>query len=979
VDVTVRGDCVGCDAALTVYLQPSSASPTPASPVGTDTGNWYAQPIFARLTPSGPNAADVTHIEWFVTGSDIVTYGHGIQRTLLLNGARWVDVPLSGTSSDIIFWAVAGQTVGPQQTVNIKVDLDPPTVVFHFFQGDSWRTEPSGFNPAEGTQWWNKDVEFGYTVVDDRSGSDDPGATKAITGPGRNLSTVEYGTDRVGHTGRGESNDPTIGGRVVNIDLDAPELTAPADLELLADIDGTADVPDSFANGATAIDDISGLRGEVTATGEETVSVGSPVIWTFTATDWAGNVATARATVTAVRSRVSYTGSTTVQYGSNLNVSATVEPTTASGSIKFTLLDPLRGNLERTALVNSGRAETALPNVLANVGTYTLRVEYVGDFGEATATAQVTVTPTPFSVVVTAGQRKEYGEPDPPSFAYSLPVPPLHPADVVTGELSRIPGTDVGPYGITIGSLAINGNYQVSLATPTPEFEITARPLTVTADDKIKLVGAADPPLTYAITSGSLVNGNTFSGALTRATGETPGDYAITQGTLTLGPNYALTVAPGVLSIVTIYPGNNHPVAQNDTATAAGAASILIAVLSNDSDPDGDTLTVSAVTQPDNAAGTTTLSGNLVRFTPTPGFVGTTTFSYTVIDGKGGLATATVTVEVSAAPCLLEGFVTHTQGGWGSKPRGNNPGQLLKANFALVYPTGTVRIGGAKTLTFTTAKAIENFLPQGGKPGVLTSHATNPTKSSAGVLAGQVLALQLNVDFSRAGITKAGLGDLLFDRRYTVNEILAVANQVLGGNTAALAQLGLRNVSELNEMVDAINNNFASGDDEDDCHEHGGRLTCPGNQAPNAVNDTLKTTKNTAKTISVIANDRDPDGDSLEVMEVSQPAKGSVISYPNGTINYTPPANWTGTTSFTYVVSDGQGGTDTATVSVTVASHVDDDDCDRDWDGKHRDRDDHNRDHDDDRDHDHDRDCDREHSSSRTCNDNRGWYNWKYR
>jgi hypothetical protein len=163
-----------------------------------------------------------------------------------------------------------------------------------------------------------------------------------------------------------------------------------------------------------------------------------------------------------------------------------------------------------------------------------------------------------------------------------------------------------------------------------------------------------------------------------------------------------------------------------------------------------------------------------------------------------------------AAPAV---FTTYTQGGWGSSPSGNNPGALLKAKFATLYPGGSVQIGGYKRLTFTSAYAIEKFLPQGGSAGVLTSNATNPTTSSAGVLAGQVLALRLSVDFSNAGITRAGLANLKLVSGelagYTVAQVLSLANTVIGGNTGALPS-GLSK-SELNSIVDKINNNFDNG------------------------------------------------------------------------------------------------------------------------------------------------------------------------
>ena len=159
-------------------------------------------------------------------------------------------------------------------------------------------------------------------------------------------------------------------------------------------------------------------------------------------------------------------------------------------------------------------------------------------------------------------------------------------------------------------------------------------------------------------------------------------------------------------------------------------------------------------------------------------------------------------------------YTTYTQGGWGAPPHGNNPGKLLADNFATVYPSGVV-IGRNPNfkLTFTSASAVEAFLPQGGTPGVLTGSATDPTTSAAGVFAGQVLTLQLNVDFSKAGITDPNLKDLKYvdpgdslDGK-TIEEILAIANDVLGGGALPSGYT----VSKLNDLVDKINNAFDEG------------------------------------------------------------------------------------------------------------------------------------------------------------------------
>lgn len=155
-------------------------------------------------------------------------------------------------------------------------------------------------------------------------------------------------------------------------------------------------------------------------------------------------------------------------------------------------------------------------------------------------------------------------------------------------------------------------------------------------------------------------------------------------------------------------------------------------------------------------------------------------------------------------------YTTYTQGGWGSNPNGNNPGALLAAKFCKVYPGGYVSLGGYYKLKFYGAAAVRAFLPQGGRAGMLRCSAVNPTSSSAGVFAGQVLALKLNVDFSNAGITTPGLGSVKLTSGplagKTIAQVLAIAEQVLGGNDGALP--GRMTISQLNDVVDGINNRY---------------------------------------------------------------------------------------------------------------------------------------------------------------------------
>ncbi|HWT14552.1 MAG TPA: Ig-like domain-containing protein [Patescibacteria group bacterium] len=89
---------------------------------------------------------------------------------------------------------------------------------------------------------------------------------------------------------------------------------------------------------------------------------------------------------------------------------------------------------------------------------------------------------------------------------------------------------------------------------------------------------------------------------------------------------------------------NRQPIAVNDAVAVPRGQSANIAVLANDSDPDGNPLTVTAVTQP--AHGTASFSAGGVSYTPAAGYVGSDSFTYTISDGADGTATATVNISV---------------------------------------------------------------------------------------------------------------------------------------------------------------------------------------------------------------------------------------------------------------------------------------------------------------------------------------------
>jgi len=96
--------------------------------------------------------------------------------------------------------------------------------------------------------------------------------------------------------------------------------------------------------------------------------------------------------------------------------------------------------------------------------------------------------------------------------------------------------------------------------------------------------------------------------------------------------------------LVTVYPVNAPPVAGNDGGTVASGSAVDLDVLKNDKDPDGDVLSIVDVQRPLN--GEVKNLGDRIRYVPNTGYRGSDSFEYTVGDGRGGSARASVGVYV---------------------------------------------------------------------------------------------------------------------------------------------------------------------------------------------------------------------------------------------------------------------------------------------------------------------------------------------
>lgn len=185
---------------------------------------------------------------------------------------------------------------------------------------------------------------------------------------------------------------------------------------------------------------------------------------------------------------------------------------------------------------------------VVGVGHVNITATQSGDSFWHAADSTISFTPQPRAITVTADpQDKTYGNADPDVLTYQITSGELINGDALSGSLSRVSGEDVGDYEIQQGSL--NGSSYTLTYVPN-NLTINPRPITVTADaNQSKIYGESDPVFTYTITTGSLANGDGFSGALDRVMGEDVGNYEIQIGDLDAGTNYTLTYVSDNLAI----------------------------------------------------------------------------------------------------------------------------------------------------------------------------------------------------------------------------------------------------------------------------------------------------------------------------------------------------------------------------------------------------------------------------------------------
>lgn len=383
---------------------------------------------------------------------------------------------------------------------------------------------------------------------------------------------------------------------------------------------------------------------------------------------------------------------------------------------------------------------------------------------------------------------------------------------------------------------------------------------------------------------------------------------------------------------VAVNPVNDAPTGTNDSYNATEDTSLNVnaatGVLANDTDPDGGALTAVLVSGPSSGLLTLNADGSF-SYTPNANFNGADSFTYKANDGTLDSNNATVTISIGAGndpPDAMDDAATTPED---------------TAATINVLANDTDVDGGALSITAFTQGA--NGSVASGPGGAL---AYTPNANFNGTDSFTYTASDGNggTDMATVTITVSSVNDapVADNDNYSVNEdssLTTPAPGVLGNDTdaegdtltAALVSGPVSGVLTLNpdgSFTYSPNANFNGADSftyrADDGVASSNTATVSitvraVNDAPDARDDAATTAEDTAVNIAVLANDTDADGDTLFVQSVTQGANGSLSISPDGTVRYAPAPNFNGTDSFTYTVSDGNGGTDTATDTVAVS------------------------------------------------------------
>ena len=529
----------------------------------------------------------------------------------------------------------------------------------------------------------------------------------------------------------------------------------------------------------------------------------------------------------------------------------------------------------------------------------------------------------PITVDVLANDTDADGD---PLTLVSITDPPHGNASIVDGQVYYEPdatfaGNEYFSYEVTDGVATSTGSLVIQVIntppTATEDTVSTLHGVPVSADvlandadadgDTLTLVSISDPPHGTA----SIVDGEVYYEPDASFIGNEYFSYEVTDGVAT---------STGSLVIQVI---NSSPVALDDTALTTVDTPVVIDVLANDYDPDGDALSIvadSIYAYP----GTAEVVNNQIRYTPADGATGDQYFSYSVSDG---FATDGATVMVTIADVAPTGTatasrtaviptVTRTPTGTSTATPSPTPTTTTPTvtRTSTLPPTHTSTPTRTSTVTATpTGISPVTHTPTATLTPTHTSTATATLAPPVGTPDDDGSSPSVNFDEATTVRPHAVVIDVLAndedDSPLTLVSVSAPAH-----GTAVIVDGKV----EYTPDPDFVGSDAFTYVVTDGTYTDTGNVTVTVTTSrPDAVNDTITVADGVPTLIDVLANDSDPDGDPLQITGAEVGFGFGMVEIVENQLRFTSDGQRYGDINVYYTVTDGYL-TDSASVAVTV-------------------------------------------------------------
>jgi VCBS repeat-containing protein len=392
---------------------------------------------------------------------------------------------------------------------------------------------------------------------------------------------------------------------------------------------------------------------------------------------------------------------------------------------------------------------------------------------------------------------------------------------------------------------------------------------------------------------------------------------------------------------ITVTEVNSAPVATDDVygtlINTPIVAPVSSGVLANDVDTDGDPLNVSVLTNPANGTLTLAADGSFT-YSPTTGFTGADTFTYTVSDGVDS-DTGTVNINVNSqntAPVAADdqysvsvGQTLQVNAAQGVLANDTDPdNNVLSATILATSTNGTVTLSLDGSFSYTPNAGFLGpdtftYTVSDGLGGTDTAAVTITVASSVPVAQDDSYSTDINTSLT----VNAANGVLANDSHTNSQALTATIGDTSNANgTVTLEANGAFSYTPASNFTGVATFTYLASDGT---NTDTGLVTITVNNVtvntpPQAVNDSYNAVGGIQLVISasngVLANDTDAENDPLTATLVTTTSNGTLTLNADGSFTYTANAAFAGTDSFTYRVNDLVTGTSIGTVTITVGA-----------------------------------------------------------